>query len=250
MNIIIIEDEKPARKRLKKMLAQYNKPVNISAELRTVAESALWFRHYSEPDLILLDIQLTDGLSLELFNQVEIQCPVIFITAFDEYLTESFTHNGISYLLKPVKEQELFEALDKYRQLRTHFTGQIQDIIREMQDRQSRSISRILARLGDDYYSIEVVDIAYFISKHKITTLVTRQSRKFAVEKSLSKIELILNPRHFFRLNRNYLAHIHSITSFQQYFRGKLSVRLQPDPGEQVIVSQAKAGEFRSFMEN
>ena len=221
MKILLIEDEKPARQRLNNLLQDYREPVTVVSELTTVADSVQWLRKYNTPDLIFLDIQLTDGSAFEIFEQIEISCPVIFITAFDQYLNTSFKHNGIDYLLKPVKRDALFQALDRYKKLRTHFTQEIADIIRDIRTNKKEYISRLIVQSRGNYCSIHTGDIAYCTSKNKITTLTTTSGDRFIVEKSLSNLEFQLNPDHFFKLNRNYLTHINAVTSFQQYFRGR-----------------------------
>lgn len=247
MNILIIEDEKPALLKLISQLKKIDSGINIVQTLGSVKESMQWLQNHPHPDLILLDIQLSDGLSLEIFKKVNIGCPVIFTTAYDDYILDAFTYNGIDYLLKPVKKEKLERALLKYKNLRTHFIGDIAGLIEQFNGTQNIYKKRIIARKGTDFITIETDQIAYFISEHKLVFVTDKSGNRFLTDKTLSDFEAFLNPHDFFRLNRKYLAHIQAIKKFSSYDKGRVKIELEPPVKDIVLVSQEKAADFKDW---
>lgn len=249
MNVLIIEDEKPALDRLIEMLKQSEAPVSISGTCGSIKESVTWLRQNDPPDLILMDIELSDGRSLEIFNLCSIACPVIFTTAYDEYLLEAFGCNGIEYLLKPIRADKLKRALKKYETLRSHFTGRIDALLKTVASGKTGYKERLLVKSGADYVPIQTKETAYFYTEFKITFLVNCAGQKFMIDKPLGDLEAELDPHYFFRVNRKYLAHIQSIGRFKSSDKGKIRVDLRPSVKEEVHVSQEKASEFKQWME-
>ncbi len=249
MKIIIIEDEKPAFERLSNMVKKYDDLITISENLKSVKESIKWFNSNKQPDLILLDIQLSDGLSLDIFNHCKITCPVIFTTAYDEYILEAFSYNGIDYLLKPIKKDKLEAALEKYKNLKKHFTHNFISLFDQLSKSKQKYKERITVKSGTDFISIRIDEIAYFYTEYKLVFLIASSGKKYLVNKKLSELEEELNPSIFFRINRKYLVNINAITKFKSFFKGKLIVNLKPKVEEEIIISQEKASIFKEWIE-
>lgn len=252
MKVVIIEDEALATLRLKKMIRDFNPEIKILAELESVAESVRWFKSNPEPDLIFLDIHLEDDLSFAIFEQVHISSPVIFTTAFDEYAIKAFKLKSIDYLLKPIVHDELAAALKKYE----HFSGLHRDSIdlqslhtlltkNEKSYRERFSIS-----VGPKIRIVEVTDIAYFFVLEKGAYLRTRQGNTYNVDLTLDKLQEMLNPASFFRINRKYLVSISSIANMLAYSRGRVKLELTPkaDDEFETIVSVDRAAEFKKWL--
>lgn len=249
MNVLIIEDEKPAADQLMRLLKQTSASVEVVRTIGSIRESVAWLAQNEMPDLILLDIELSDGRSLEIFKQCRITCPVIFTTAYDEYLIEAFGYNGIDYLLKPIRVDKLKSALQKYEKLRSHFTGRIDALLQTVAAEKPRYKERLLVKKGVDFVSIKTEETAYFYSEFKITFLVDRAGQKYMLDKPLGVLEQELDPKAFFRLNRKYLAHIQAITRFKSFEKGKIRIDLSPAVKEEVHISQEKAADFKMWME-
>ncbi len=245
IRVFIIEDEAPARDRLAAMLIAAEPACLVAGSADSLAAAGQWLRQHPAPDLILADIQLGDGLSLELFHAAPPPCPVVFTTAHDDYLLEAFATHGIAYLLKPVKPAALEAALRKYRELGRHFTGNLTTLAAALS--QSVPRQRILAQRGPTYQPVAIADIAYFFSESKLTFLVTRTGEKCLVNEPLTTLATGLAPTEFFRLNRNFLAHASAVKSFSSVGKGRLAVQLLPRPAEEVLVSQENAADFRAW---
>ena len=247
MNIIIIEDEKPALEKLRLQLINYPRPVNIVATLSGVQESVMWLSDNVHPDLIFCDIALSDGISFDIFRQVNVKCPVIFITAYDDYLLEAFELNSIDYLLKPVSQERLFVALNKYFQLKEHFAGNYSGLADYYFAGQQQK-TRYLVKKGVSYSTVKLEDIAYFISEHKITFLIDKSGNKYILDKTLQELETELPKNDFFRINRKYIGNISAISKFKPFSKGKILVELTPAVGEEVIVSAENAAAFKLWV--
>lgn len=248
MDVVIIEDEKPALEKLSRALDQSCFPVKIVAALSGVKEAVKWLREHPAPDLMLMDIELGDGLSPEILRQCPVTCPVIFITAYDEYFREAFECNGIDYLLKPVKREKLEAALQKYAKLKSHFTGGYRALM-DYLDRPGKPVrDRILARKGNDFVPVRIQDVAWFYTEHKLVFLMDREGVRYIVDKSLSELEQEPELAQFFRVNRKFLAHINAVRKFRPFARGKIKVDLCPSPEEEVVVSQENAKAFRAWV--
>jgi DNA-binding LytR/AlgR family response regulator len=249
LRALLIEDEAPARTRLADLLAQARPPVAVAGTADSVRSAAAWLKAHPAPDLIFADIQLGDGLSLELFRAAPPPCPIIFTTAYDDYLLEAFNTHGIAYLLKPVKPAELAAALQKYRSLGAQFAASLASLAGQLLAPAGVSArrQRILAQRGSTFQPAAIADVAYFFSENKVTFLVTRAGEKCLVNEPLATLEAELDPREFFRLNRNYLAHASAVKSFASLGKGRLAVSLVPRPAEEVVVSQENGAAFRAW---
>jgi DNA-binding LytR/AlgR family response regulator len=246
MKVMIIEDELPARAKLRSMLSRIDTNIDVIAELGSVKASLKWLYENPEPDIAFVDIQLSDDHSFEIFRQHPLKCPIIFTTAFDKYLMESFEFNSIDYLLKPITEEKLLRALDKVKKLEQHFVGtnfhKLMGVLH-----QEKSTYRLLAKKGSEYIPIDCKDIAYIFTDHKISFLKDISGGQFILDKNLTDLEHELDSKLFFRLNRKYIAHIKAIEKFKPD-NGKIRVFLKPEVREEVHVSKEMAPFFRKWI--
>lgn len=255
MNVLIVEDEPFAQQELKRLLAEIRSDCVVLGCTDTIVDTVQWLRTNSLPDLMFLDIQLADGLSFEIFRQQKVLCPVIFTTAFDEYAIQAFKVNSIDYLLKPVKKDDLAEALARLDEIRKSYRdGQQQTfdagLLEKILSRQNREYkARFIARLGDQIKHIPVEEIAWFFAEDNVVFMVTVSGSRFIVDYTLDQVILQVDPARFFRINRSYVASIGSIGKVSRYFNGRLLLELTPSTQGQVFVSRAKAGEFIDWLD-
>ena len=233
LNAVIIEDERPALESLITTLS------SIADDMQQPAI-----------DLIFSDVQLSDGLSFEIFNQGNIRTPVIFITGYDEFMMNAFEYNGIDYLLKPVDREDLRKALVKYRMLEKHFTDH-HSLTRLMQYVGDHKKKRLLVKKGMENISLRLDDVVLFYTENKIVYVIDRWGKKYLVDKNLGELEEDLDETTFFRANRQYIININFIRGFKAYEKVKLLVDLTlPDLNHCIIVSQEMAPQFREWMHN
>jgi DNA-binding LytR/AlgR family response regulator len=245
MNVLIIEDELPARAKLRSMLSALDNNIHIIDELGSVTDAISWLRSNKEPDLAFVDIQLSDDHSFEIFRKHPIRFPVIFTTAYDKYLMESFEFNSIDYLLKPITEDKLRRSLDKVRKLEEHFVqGNLMKLLGHVQ---SGSKGRIVARKGTEFIALDMNEVAYFFTEHKIVFVRDFTGRQMIVDKNLAELEAELDTHAFFRINRKFIAHQKSIERFKPD-NGKIQVFLKPEMKEEIHVSKETAPEFRKWI--
>jgi DNA-binding LytR/AlgR family response regulator len=247
MTAIIIEDEKPAVEKLKKGLTKANPDIQVLACLTSIEQATSWFQSNPQPDVIFMDIELSDGLSFQILEQSAIQSPIIFTTAYDEYWQEAFEHNSIDYLLKPIKQEKLESALSKYHRLKEHFAGNLQNLL-NWQNGNSTYKKKFLVKRGADYISIKVEDIAYFYASHKVICLVNKQANKFILDESLAELEEQLDPSMFYRVNRKYLVNLNAIQRIRSYPKSKLQLDLLPVVEEEVLIAQENVASFKDWM--
>jgi two-component system LytT family response regulator len=247
MTAIIIEDEKPALEKLKRGLTKANPDIEVLACLTTIEQATSWLQSNKHPDLVFMDIELSDGLSFQILERSPIQSPIIFTTAYDEYWQEAFEHNSIDYLLKPIKQEKLEAALSKYQRLKEHFAGNLQNLL-SWKNGNSTYKKKFLVKRGTDYISIKAEDIAYFYASHKVVCLVNSQSQKFILDESLSELEARLDPSMFYRVNRKYLVNANAIQRIRSYPKSKLQLDLVPAVAEEVLIAQENVASFKDWM--
>ena len=246
MKILIIEDEPLAQAKLAAMLEKLEPSTEIVARLGSVKDSIRWLEENPSPDVAFVDIQLSDDHSFEIFRKVPAQFPVIFTTAYDKYLLDSFEFNSIDYLLKPITDDKLRRALLKLRNLEQHFLhGNLQKIIQGVVT--PGPSDRLVLRKGTEFITIQYDDIAYFFTDHRIVFVRDFQGKQFIADKNLAEIEAALEKKTFFRINRKYIANIRSIQKFKPD-NGKIRVFLNPEVKEEVHVSKETAPEFRKWI--
>lgn len=253
MKILIIEDEAPAFRRLQKVLDEIDPALEIVEVIDSVEDAVKWLNHHVAPDLILMDIQLSDGISFEIFDKVKINKPVIFTTAFDEYMLRAFKVNSIDYLLKPIKKEELARSLDKYRSLKDAFAPPENDVdlnalIRKINIGDKKYKSRFLIRRGEQLISIETSEIAYFQAKKGLVYLCVFSGRKHLTDLTLDEILRQTDPEQFYRINRQFIISFKSISATHKYHKGKLLVELVLKTDEHLTVSAERASDFRNWL--
>jgi len=242
--VIIIEDEKPAARRLQRMLQKEG--VITDVLLHSVNEALQWFARHPAPDLIFADIQLTDGLSFDIFEQIELKIPIIFTTAYDQYAIKAFKLNSIDYLLKPIKQDELQFSLNKFRQNNMQNID-MQNLIDSLKPQQTYK-HRFTLTYGQHIKSIPDTDIAYFVSQDKTTYLVTHTGESFIYDSSLETLQQNLNPTRFFRVNRRFIIAFDSIKDMIAYSNSRLKVLLHKPPEQDVIVARERVKDFKRWL--
>jgi DNA-binding LytR/AlgR family response regulator len=250
MNAIIIEDEKPAARRLLKLLDNYE--MDIVATLHSLQDAREWLSKHPHPDLLFLDIQLSDGLSFELFKDQTIKSAIIFTTAYDEYALKAFKLNSIDYLLKPIDKEELASAIDKFKQQHKPVSLKYEDLrsIFEEKSEEKQYKERFTVKVGDHLKVFEVDEIECFLSQHKTSYLLTKQGRQYPLEKSLEELDGLLSPKHFFRINRAYIVHINGIKDIVSYSNSRLRLFLNQDLDDVIIVSRERVKDFKEWLDS
>lgn len=246
INTVIIEDEKIAADNLMRMLKLTKEPVNVSAVLDSVEESINWFNGNQQPDLVFMDIHLKDGNSFSIFEKVSVTAPIVFITAYDNYLVNAFEQNSIEFLLKPINEVAVLHTLNKYKKLKQHFINRYDEVSAKFVPKTKRN--RLIVKKGVEYQSVLLEDVAYFFTEHKITFLVTRQEKKFMLDQNLKELEDELDTKIFYRANRKYIVNINCIRSYKTFEKVKLIVELTLPLSEDIIISQENASDFKKWM--
>ncbi len=246
MRVVIIEDELPARAKLEDMLKKIEPATVVLAKLGSVKESLLWLAHHDHPDVAFVDIQLSDDHSFEIFRKQTLKFPVIFTTAYDKYLLESFEFNSIDYLLKPITEEKLKRSLDKIRNLENHFFQG--NILKLIHPEKAAIKTRIVGKKGTEFIALEFDEVAYFFTEHKIVFVRDFSGRQLILDKTLGEIEVELDKNKFFRINRKFIAQLKAIERFKPD-NGKIRIFLKPEMKEEIHVSKETAPEFRVWME-
>ena len=250
MKYLIIEDEHYNAELLKGLVEKLDDNADLLAILPTIQESVEWLNTHPGPDLIFMDIRLADGLSFEIFKQTDVQSPVIFTTAYDEYALQAFKVYGAAYLLKPIEKEELAEALEKVGRIQPQFSGDDIGVIVEMlQTQQKQYKSRFLLHYRDTYKMIPVETIDYIFLEPKIVHFRLLDGGMVAVPYTLEELEEQLDPQYFFRVNRQYILHIHSIESIHKHFNEKAKIILKRDRNAEVIVSRIKMPQFKLWLD-
>lgn len=249
MKALIIEDENLTARRLEHLLQTLAPDITIEAIIPSVAESVQWLRQHDAPDLVFMDIHLEDDLCFKIFELAPLTSPVIFTTAYDEYMIKAFKVNSIDYLLKPINPDELKGALDKYRAVQSRNTKpDLDTLLRFIGQRPSEYKSRFMVTIGAKIRSIEVEEIAYFYSQDKLTFLVTKDGQHLPIDFSLDKLTSLLNPRDYFRISRQYLVSFSAILTVHTYYKGKFRLDLHPKPKSDVFVSADRMTEFKEWL--
>lgn len=251
MSVIIIEDEKPSARRLQRML----KSLEIHAEvmLHSVEESIVWFQNNAHPDLIFLDIQLSDGLSFEIFETIEIKSAIIFTTAYDEYALKAFKLNSIDYLLKPIDEGDLAIAVKKYQerapkqQAVTLDFNDIKKLLVNPIDRDYKK--RFSVKVGQHLKLINIDEIECFYSENKGTYIHTNGNRNYLIDTTLEQLEETLEPQMFFRINRKLFVNINAIKDMVSYTNSRLQIKLNSYNEQEVIVARERVKDFKTWLE-
>ena len=251
MKILIIEDEEPAAKRLEKLITEMESGTELLENIVSVASGIEWFKNNPAPELIFSDIQLSDGISFEIFKNVEVECPVIFTTAYDEYAIDAFKLNSIDYLLKPVKKDELRAAIDKFKKLgkKDQPILDIHKVLETLGTPKGEYKTRFIVRYGEHIKTIKTEEVAYFYTEDKINFLVIHEGgRRFTVDYNLDSLDSLLDPKTFFRINRQYIISIHAIKEMFAYTKSRVLIKLDPPAKHETIVSTERSGDFKLWL--
>ena len=253
MNILLIEDEALAAEKIKNTLSEVNSSANILDTLVSVEDSISWLQNNPMPDMIISDIHLADGICFNIFSEVKVTCPIIFATAYDKYAIQAFEVNSIDYLLKPVTQERLQQAVDKYMQLtETKDTDRV-DLFSEFKEllaeKKRDYKTRFLCKIGNKIKSVSVDKISYFYTENKMTFILDQDKTRYPVNNTLDEIENLIDPNHFFRLNRQFITSYDSISEIHPHFKGRVKVKLNPKNEGDIIVSTERTPLFKSWLD-
>lgn len=249
IRVLLIEDEQPAAKRLSKLITEIAPDFEIIQVCDSIESAVSFLKNAAAPDLMFLDIQLGDGISFEIFKQVEISCPVIFTTAYDEYVFRAFELNSIDYLMKPVHKEELERSILKFRKLNQAQKSDWQFISSMLQKENAAYKQRFLVSSGANLITVKTTEVAYFYSVERSTFLTSTQGKSYAIDFSLDKLEEMLSPKEFFRVNRQYLVALSAIKKINVLSKSRMKIVLEPLSTDEVFVSNARTHEFRVWLD-
>jgi len=246
MRVLVIEDEPLAQEELVRLIHKLFPEMDIVAILSLVSESIEWLTIHSA-DLIFMDIHLADGLSFDIFSQVDLKTPIIFTTAYDQYAVQAFQVNGVGYLLKPIVEKNLISAVDKlnhkaYAPLNLNRLLQSMNMSKEYK-------SRIGVKIGDRYNYVEIARVAYFYVEERVTFIMTVDGKRYIVDYSIEALESLLDPKQFFRISRGCIASIGSIKEVSRHFNSRLKVTLIPSYDGDMLISRVRVSEFLRWLD-
>jgi len=254
MKVLIIEDEKAASDRMQRLLKTIDNEIEIITVIDTVEEAINWFANNLHPDLVFMDIQLLDGLSFEIFSEVDVKAPVIFATSFNNYAIQAFKVNGIDYILKPVDIEELKKSLNKFKLLKSNFSKngekQVEALYKSMNISASNYKNRFLLKRGQSFVSLASEDIYCFYIENQLVSLIAKNKEPYSVDYTLDELEQILNPELFFRANRQCIINIKAIATVHNYFNSKLKVILNIPFENEIIISREKASTFKNWLDS
>ena len=242
MNVLIIEDERIAAQRLAKLLTELDENIQVSNFIEGVEEAVQYLKDNIEPDVIFMDIQLADGISFEIFDLIQITCPVIFTTAYDEYALEAFRVHALDYLLKPIKRPEVAAVLDR---LSTHQIRSNNDLTNFGHPAQ---VKKVLIKLGHRLKVITLNEARFYYSENKITFYMGDEGKRYPLDLSLDKLEAEIDPNQFFRVNRQFIVNQEAIKGMVSYSANRIKLQLEPNPPSDVIVSKDKVSRFRKWL--
>lgn len=251
MKVLIVEDEELAVKKLQKMLNIADSSMIVAGITDSIKGTVEWLRNNEPPDLILMDIELADGQSFAIFDQVKVTSPVIFTTSYDEYALKAFKVNSIDYLLKPVQPEELEMALNKFKSLRNNNASPaIESLLKELHEKfvPKEFRRRFLVKNGQKLVTVEMPDIAYFFSDGRLNFFKTNDNKKFIVDYTMDELEDMLNPQDFFRISRSFFISLKCVMRIDDYFGNRLILQLAPVTEKEVLVSREKVMAFKKWM--
>lgn len=252
MTVLIIEDEMLAAERLQLLIKKYDPSITVQACLDSIEDTVKWLQTKPHPDLLLVDIQLSDGPSFEIFKKVTIQKPVIFTTAYDNYALDAFQLFSIDYILKPITEEALACAFNKYRNLSAVFFPSDYSLLTEQlkENFSNKYRNRFLAKVGQRSFFIKSDEVACFMADNKIVTLLDKEGNRYLINYTLEKLEPLLDPRNFFRLNRKVIVNSNAIEQIKPYFNNRLKLLVKGiKPEDEIIVSRERVVDFKTWAE-
>jgi len=247
MKTLIIEDEELAAERLSRLIVETEPAAEIITTLASVKSAVKWFSENPMPELLFMDINLADGSSFEIFKKVNITCPIIFVTAFDQYAIDAFKVNSIDYLLKPLKKEDLKNALDKFKRMKPSAPDMSQ-LVSQLLGNKKEFQKRIIIRFGENIKMVEVKDIAYFFTEDKINYLCTHAGLRYPVDFNLDELEHLIDPTEFFRINRQFIVNISSIEKMLAWSKSRVKLILKPVCEIETIVSTDRSPHFKEWL--
>lgn len=250
MKILIVEDEELAVKKLQKTLEAVSPDAEVIGFTDSIKSTVEWLQDNPQPDLILMDIELADGQSFEIFNLTEVKSPVIFTTSYDEFALKAFKVNSVDYLLKPIQKEELKAALDKFQKMKSGSDVNLDVLVKELQQKlQPKEYrKRFLVKHGQKLVSVEIGEIAYFYSDGRLNFFKTTDNRKFVVDYTMDELEEMLDPAVYFRISRSFYVSVSSIEKIDDYFGNRLILALKPSVDKEALVSREKVTDFKKWM--
>jgi DNA-binding LytR/AlgR family response regulator len=251
MKVLILEDETSTALHLKKMAEELDPGIEVLGIIDSVESAVAWLRSHPEPDLMLVDIRLADGLSFDIFTETDPACPVIFTTAFDQYAIRAFKVNSIDYLLKPISREALNDALKKYRKLARAVPApaiDYQKLAEMLAEGRPGLLTRLVIRYGETIRSVDIKDAAWFRTVEKNVFVVTTGNNTYPVDFSLDELESRLDSRRWFRINRQYLISFESIDRMTAYSKSRIHITLKPPCPEETITSTERSGDFKLWL--
>ncbi|UCG27711.1 MAG: response regulator transcription factor [Bacteroidales bacterium] len=255
MKVLIVEDEMPAAEKLERLLKQYDPDIEIAGRFDTVEKTVNWLKDMdNKADLIFLDIQLADGLSFEIFNQVQINEPIIFTTAYNEYAIEAFKVNSIDYLLKPITYDNLYRSMTKLERLRESLPTskhriQFEELSQALTQLQKNYKTRFMVKVGEHIRSVTTDNISLFYAEGRTVFMLTGHGKRFIIDYKLEELESLLNPSRFYRVSRSFIVNINAITDVIMYSNSRLKVRLNQEFDKEIIVSREKVSQFKIWFD-
>jgi DNA-binding LytR/AlgR family response regulator len=262
MRILIVEDEDLAVKKIQKTLSSVDSTAEIAGITDSIKSTVEWLQQNEQPDLILMDIELADGQSFEIFNLTDVKSPVVFTTSYDEYALKAFKVNSIDYLLKPVQKEDLQNALDKYKKMKQAYASSsssapdnggdanldmiVKELQKKLQPKEFRK--RFLVKHAQKLVSVEIGEIAYFFSDGRLNFFKTTDNRKFVVDYTMDELEDMLDPQQYFRISRSFYVSVNSIDKIDDYFGNRLILQLKPLVDKEALVSREKVTDFKKWM--
>ena len=249
MRAVIIEDEPLAADKLERYLHKYDASLLVLKKLPSISDAVFWFQNNQDYDVVFMDIQLTDGLSFEICNQVQITKPIIFTTAFDEYAIDAFKVNSIDYILKPITFTDVSKAMGKLKKLQDVFSGNehVKSVVKALTEKKSKE--RFLVRLGNHIHSIKTNEISLFYAEGRTVYLVTKEKKKFILDYTLESLNDVLNSAVFFRVNRTFIINISDIKNVLVYTNSRLKITSNVFTEKEIIVSREKVALFKQWFE-
>jgi two-component system response regulator LytT len=255
LRVLIIEDELPAQRLLKETLKEITFETEVIHCLNSIKSAVEWFKNNPHPEIVLLDIQLSDGLSFEIFKQVKMKSMIIFTTAYDEYVLQAFKFNSLDYLLKPVETEELQAAFEKYQQYNKQFIQEINssvdftELASLIKNKKSKYRKRFLIQSNESFFYLAIEQIAFFYSIQGITLAVTFEKREYPINFSLESLKEQIDPDIFFKVNRQVIINIQAIKRVYSYFDVKLKLETQPTHSEDIVIGKDKAASFKRWLD-
>jgi len=247
MNVLITEDEELAANHLKAVLHEVDETITVMAVTQSVKETIAWLGLH-KPDLIFMDIHLADDISFNIFQKIKVHTPVIFCTAYDQYAIKAFTVNSIDYLLKPVDAHALTQAMDKFKTLRNTSYSDLTLMLEAFKSMQPQHQKRFIIHSGEKIISVQTIDIAYFFAQQRYVILFTKNNEQYVIDYTLDKLEQVLDPENFFRINRQFIISFDVIKSMAPYAKGRIKIEVEPASKEEIIVSIDRAPRFKEWL--